>query len=105
MRNCVWSSKGNSNTMKVMKNIICMIVVISTAAGAVRAENNDWENQDLTAMNTEKPHATMVVCPDATTAKSIGVAVNDERVKSPWYRSLNGGWKYHYSPSPQEQGF
>ena len=88
---------------QVMKSSIGMMIVIGATAGAVCAETNDWENQSLTALNTEKPHATMVVCPDAATARLIGIAVNEERVKSPWYRSLNGGWKYHYSQSPQER--
>jgi beta-galactosidase len=65
------------------------------SAGAYAAP--DWENPQLTGINNELPHATMVVCPDAATARGIGVAQNSERVKSPLYRSLNGQWKYHYS--------
>ena len=57
----------------------------------------DWENPRLTGVNNELPHATMVVCPDAATARRIGAVQNSERVKSPFYRSLNGDWKYHYS--------
>ncbi|HZI32572.1 MAG TPA: glycoside hydrolase family 2 TIM barrel-domain containing protein, partial [Candidatus Binatia bacterium] len=57
----------------------------------------DWENPELTGINNEPPHATMVVCPDAKTALTIGPVCNAERVKSPFYRSLNGQWKYHYS--------
>jgi len=55
----------------------------------------DWENPHLTGQNNEAPHATMVVCPDAATARGIGVVQNSERVKSPFCRSLNGDWKYH----------
>jgi len=87
----------------MMRKYIGMMMAIGAASGALGADGNDWENPSLTALNTEKAHATMVVCPDAAIARSIGIAVNDERVKSPWYRSLNGGWKYHYSPSPQER--
>jgi beta-galactosidase len=57
----------------------------------------DWENPELTGINNEPPHATMVVCPDAKTALSIGPVCNAERVKSSLYRSLDGAWKYHYS--------
>ncbi|HVV00322.1 MAG TPA: glycoside hydrolase family 2 TIM barrel-domain containing protein, partial [Verrucomicrobiae bacterium] len=56
----------------------------------------DWENPQLTGINNEPPHATMVICPDRRTALSIGPVRNDERVKSPFYRSLNGTWKYLY---------
>jgi beta-galactosidase len=57
----------------------------------------DWENPELTGINNLPPHATMVICPDAKTALKIGPVCNVERVKSPYYRSLNGDWKYHYS--------
>ncbi len=57
----------------------------------------DWENPQLTGVNNEPPHATMVVCPDAKIARQIEFVGNRERVKSPFYRSLNGDWKYHYS--------
>ena len=56
-----------------------------------------WENPQLTGINNEAPHATMVICPDAKTARQIGPVQNSERIKSPFYRSLNGQWKYHYS--------
>ena len=57
----------------------------------------DWENPQLTGLNNLLPHATMVIAPDVATALKIGPVSNTERVKSPFYRSLNGDWKYHYS--------
>ena len=57
----------------------------------------DWQNPQLTGVNNLAPHATMVICPDAKTALKIGPVSNAERVKSPFYRSLNGEWKYHYA--------
>ncbi len=57
----------------------------------------DWQNPKFTGLNNEPPHATMIICPDANIARSIECADNANRVKSPFYRSLNGDWKYHYS--------
>jgi beta-galactosidase len=57
----------------------------------------DWENPQLTGVNNLPPHATMVICPDAKTAQAIGPTYNSERAKSPFYRSLNGDWNYHYA--------
>jgi beta-galactosidase len=57
----------------------------------------EWENPRLTGLNNLPPHATMIVCPDAAAAKKIQFTANTERVKSSFYRSLNGDWKYHYS--------
>ncbi len=70
---------------------------------AAEAPLPDWENPQLIGVNNEPPHATMVVCPDADTARNIGLASNPERVKSPFYRSLNGDWKYHYSKNQTER--
>ncbi|MCH5374257.1 MAG: hypothetical protein JJ992_09785, partial [Planctomycetes bacterium] len=41
--------------------------------------------------------------PDTATASGIGTASNAERIKSPWYRSLNGDWKYHYGRNQTER--
>ena len=57
----------------------------------------DWQNPQLTGSNNLPMHATMVICPDAATARTIGPVSNAERVKSSFYRSLNGDWKYHYA--------
>lgn len=78
----------------------CRLVILAAfglAARAVTGAPADWENPRLTGLNNEAPHATMVICPDARTALKIGPVSNAERVKSPFYRSLNGDWKYHYS--------
>ncbi len=69
-----------------------MLAVLSVAAQELR----DWENPKVTGVNNEPPHATMVVCPDMNTARRIEYAGNTQRVKSSFYRSLNGEWKYQY---------
>jgi beta-galactosidase len=71
------------------------MTVVSFAADT--AEPREWENPRLTGINNLPPHATMVICPDASTARKIQIVANSERVKSSFYRSLNGDWKYHYS--------
>ncbi|MGN6553883.1 MAG: glycoside hydrolase family 2 TIM barrel-domain containing protein [Verrucomicrobiota bacterium] len=75
--------------------LICRLGISVCAASPENPE--EWENPQLTGINNETPHATMVICPDTKTAEKMGVTVNSERVKSPFYRSLNGDWKYHYS--------
>ncbi|HZL80081.1 MAG TPA: glycoside hydrolase family 2 TIM barrel-domain containing protein [Candidatus Limnocylindrales bacterium] len=80
-------------------NVSCLIAsgaLVSTAAVA-DAPLKDWQNPRLTGVNNQPPHATMVVCPDVKTALKIGPVNNAGRVQSPFYRSLNGDWKYHYA--------
>lgn len=61
------------------------------------AQLKDWENPQLTGINNELPHATQVIAPNVKIARSIEWNNNSQRSKSPFYRSLDGAWKYHYS--------
>lgn len=64
---------------------------------ALEDRGSDLQNPRVTGRNQLPPHATMVICPDRRTALRIGPVCNAERGKSPWYRSLNGLWRYHYA--------
>lgn len=78
-----------------------MPLLIATCA--VAGDAPEWLDHKRLSEGVEKPHATQVACPDAATARTIGVTCNAERIKSPWFRSLNGQWKYHYSPTPAQR--
>jgi beta-galactosidase len=78
-------------------------LALLAAPVAPGAEQKEWENPKLTGQNNEAPHAIMIACPDARTARSIAVVNNHERIKSPFYRSLNGNWRYHYSANVSER--
>jgi beta-galactosidase len=63
----------------------------------------DWENPRLIGLNNLPMHATAIACPDERVALKVGPAFNAERVKSPFYRSLNGDWKYRYGKNHSER--
>lgn len=73
------------------------------AASAFAAATPEWLDHQRLSEGVEQPHATQVSCPDAVTARTIGVTCNAERVKSPWYQSLNGNWKYHFNQTPAQR--
>jgi len=88
------------NTMQLDRSAVLTLALFFagfTSLAAADPAPKDWQNPRLTGLNNLPPHATMVVCPDARTARRIGPVGNAERVKSPFYRSLNGLWKYHYA--------
>jgi beta-galactosidase len=64
---------------------------------ALAQEPLDWQNPKALHQNTEKPHATMIACPSKEIARTIRYAFGADREKSPFYKSLNGQWKYHFS--------
>lgn len=81
-------------------NFIIIATFILLTTGIVTGKSagvEEWQNPELTGVNNLPPHATMVICPNETTAKKIRFATNSGRVKSPFYQSLDGDWKYHYS--------
>ena len=78
-----------------------LVLLLGTAASA--DELKEWQNPRLTGQNNEAPHAIMIACPDVRTAQKISVVSNRERVKSAFYRSLNGNWKYHYSANVSQR--
>jgi len=52
----------------------------------------DWENEKVIGINKEKGHCLLIP------QSSIKAKVNKE--KSEFYLSLNGKWKFHWSPNP-----
>lgn len=58
---------------------------------------DDWENQLITSINKEKPHATLMPF------DSVRQALELTRDQSPHYKNLNGKWKFKWSPDPQSR--
>jgi len=58
---------------------------------------NDWENPRMFGRGKEEPRASFVPFPDAASAlKGSGTA-------SPFYRTLNGPWKFRWVPKPADR--
>ncbi len=62
---------------------------------------NDWENPAVQGINREPAHATLLPYADVPTA------LRGAREKSPYFRLLNGEWKFHFAPTPAQapEGF
>jgi beta-galactosidase len=67
---------------------LCAIFLLSECE--LNAQNiNDWENPDVNGINKEKPHA-------------YGFLAS-EKANNPLIQSLNGIWKFKWSPDPQSR--
>jgi beta-galactosidase len=74
--------------------------------GLVAANTPDWQNPTITSRNRQPAHASFIAYPDLDSARQNASALlplEMRREASPWYRSLNGSWKFHWSPSVQER--
>ncbi|HEX7432787.1 MAG TPA: glycoside hydrolase family 2 TIM barrel-domain containing protein [Anaerolineaceae bacterium] len=72
----------------------------------MKNEPHDWENQQVLERGREPAHATLVPYADLETALA------GERGASPFFKLLNGHWRFFYVPSPvdipegfEEEGF
>jgi beta-galactosidase len=91
------STPGNGAFKHVSRTLVFVLVIAACHRQVKSAELQDWENPAITGLNNQPPHASTVICPDPDTAKNIQFIANSERIRSAYYRSLNGNWKYHYS--------
>ncbi len=69
------------------------------AAPRQHSENilNDWENPKITGENKEPGHSTLLPYPDVETA------LKEAPAASPFYKSLNGKWKFYWVSKPADR--
>ena len=93
-------------TMKKIKLtailILMVLSVLPAAAGKQAQEQpqpqpqiNDWENPEMFDRNKEAPHCPIIPYHDAQTA------IKNDPAASPFYKSLNGTWKFYWVRVPR----
>jgi beta-galactosidase len=70
-----------------MKISLIFLTIIALALSVNAQTSYDWENPDINGINKEQPHA-------------FGFLA-DEKANNPTIHSLNGIWKFKWSPDPQ----
>jgi beta-galactosidase len=74
------------------------LILAASVAGLVHGTGAvEWNDLNVLQVNREAPRATMMVYPDAATARDFNPAA------SPWFRSLNGDWAFHWVRSPPDR--
>lgn len=76
--------------MKLLR--IFLVCAVSSVAEAV-----EWNDLSVLHINREKPRATMMNYPTEQEAQIY------DRTTSPWFKSLNGLWKFNWVRSPLER--
>ena len=79
-----------NNKLKGLLSVLSLML----ATGLTAQQNTlpDWENPEVFAINKEATRATSLPYPDET------LAVDDDYSASPYYRLLDGSWKFHWVP-------
>ncbi|MBS7256375.1 glycoside hydrolase family 2 TIM barrel-domain containing protein [Flavobacterium branchiicola] len=79
--------------------VLAFIFALSSLAvhSQEMSSNNDWENPAVFEINREPARAAFL--PYADDASAIA----DEYTRSPWFLSLDGQWKFNWSPTPDQR--
>lgn len=85
--------------MSLIKPIFLSIIVIAVLMTTAAAIDYlpDWENPRVFSVNKEPAHCTLMPYPDTDTAL-LGT-----RAASPFHKSLNGKWKFHWVLKPADR--
>jgi len=75
--------------------LLCVLCFLLLLSGNRLRAAPDWENEQILHINTESPRSTFI--PFAT----VKQALNGSFTNSPYYLSLNGDWKFNWSPKPE----
>jgi beta-galactosidase len=70
---------------------------LGAISGGAATPPPDWENEQVLQIGREPARATFIPFADVATALAGG------REQSPWFRSLNGDWRFHWAPRPEER--
>jgi beta-galactosidase len=77
---------------------LAMFIFVGCALTSRRAAAQvDWEDPELIGINKEDPHCTLMPYPDAEAAR------HGPRESSSFYQSLDGAWKFHWVPKPDDR--
>jgi beta-galactosidase len=71
-------------------------VVAAQAPQASGPKGDEWENPRVFSVNAEKPHATFIPFADEPTARA------GDKTASPFFKSLNGEWKFKWVERPAD---
>ncbi len=80
-----------------MQHRILLVCFALTGGLGFCEDRPEWDNPRVFQVNRERPHATMMIYPTAALARQ------GDRTRSPWFRSLNGRWKFHWVARPADR--
>jgi beta-galactosidase len=78
----------------LINTILCALIAVNFSCKC--PVNNEWENQFITRINKEEPHAFFIPY------DNIGKAKSGDPLQSVYYKSLNGKWKFKLVNTPEK---
>ena len=76
---------------------LILSMIFLCVSGSLSAQQHDWENPEMIGQNKLDGHAY------STSFSNSTAALENDRSQSPFYQSLNGQWKFHWSEKPADR--
>ena len=85
--------------MKTTIILTCFFAIFSIGSidAQEKPKTNDWENPAIFQINREPARAAFLPYADESSA------IADDYTRSPWFMTLDGKWKFNWSPTPDER--
>ncbi|MDD3195037.1 MAG: glycoside hydrolase family 2 TIM barrel-domain containing protein [Paludibacter sp.] len=83
--------------MKRTTWIAALLALAVLSPAQAQQSQYDWENPSVFQINREPARADFIPYAD------VNSAIADEYQRSPWFLSLNGTWKFFWSPAPAQR--
>jgi len=80
-----------------MKRSLLLILTLLCLLNINAQKVNDWENPEVVGINKYAPHCTLIPYPDER------MALENNRVMSPYFQLLNGYWKFNWVERPDDR--
>ncbi len=100
----VMAARGSARQQRMVRLVLVSVLGASSAAALATVQDTrdvgarpEWDDPSVIRVNALKSHATLMVYPSADLARA------GERAASPWFLSLDGQWRFHWSASPAQR--
>ncbi len=107
MQNHDWTQTRRTGSRRGRGAGVVMALAAGMLAGTVGAADlPDWQNPAVQGLYRLPRHASFLRFANVETARLNADAtkpLRDRRDASPWYRSLNGSWRFHWSPNVNDR--
>jgi len=81
----------------MIKILVWSLAVITCFPAAAMPQGTDWENPEIIGRNKEPAHCTLIPFDSAE------AALSSEKAESPYYKLLNGVWKFKWVRKPSDR--
>jgi len=90
------TAETTTRTLAKTRATICLLALLTALVveGSPGAREPEWQDPQVVGVNKLPGRATSISFPDEEAARAVNIR------SSPRYASLNGRWRFHYSPNP-----